>query len=137
MSILSEIEKIKERTFSLVLLSILLLIAPGVLIIFEFYRDLFSSMDSIKLILLSLAIITPFVFINFFAQMKTEKQAEDDIFFSMLLSIIFSGLVLYIVSLFKLFINKDIHYFIYLAMIIVVIFFGLIVLVTHSEKKGN
>ena len=59
MTIISEIEKVTEGSFLFVLFDILFLISPGLLTIFYFHRDLFLSLDPIKLILLSIAITLP------------------------------------------------------------------------------
>ena len=61
MTILSDIEKVTDESFLFVLFDTLFLISPGLLIIYYFHRDLFLNLDSIKLVLLSIATTLPFL----------------------------------------------------------------------------
>lgn len=65
MSILRDIEKITEENFLFVLFDSFFLISPGVLTIFYFRSDILSDLDSIKIILLSVAVSLPFILWNF------------------------------------------------------------------------
>lgn len=57
----------------LMTLFFILLFSPGMLIIFLFKHDLFSEMDTIKLLLVSIALTTPILVINFFTSIILEN----------------------------------------------------------------
>lgn len=61
MNILSKIEKVTEESFLFILFDGILLVSPGLMAIFYFYRETFLLLDTIKLILLSIAITLPIV----------------------------------------------------------------------------
>ena len=118
------IGKIIEESFWVGLFALVFLIAPGLMIIFYFYPDLFLSIDTIKLILLSLAFTTPVVLINMFLfgkiMNKKSNIAVDSIFAIFLTSsIIYIGL--FISYLFKLSFGNFIFLNIVLEIILIIL----------------
>ncbi len=115
MSIISEFEKIKHPHFLLVIFALLFSIAPGLMVVFLFHRDIFFNVDSLKLILLSIAITSPFIFYNsvcFALMSKSSKpkiapldkpsQSSDERFFAdVAISSIATGTIFYIALLLK------------------------------------
>ncbi|UTW03099.1 hypothetical protein KDX31_17500 [Amphritea atlantica] len=63
---ISELKGVTIRQSFIFLFVFLGSVSPGALIIFHFDRDLFIDLDSIKLIILSLAITLPVVLLNLF-----------------------------------------------------------------------
>lgn len=124
MSILSEIEKLKDETFIMGLLATLLMSIPGSTILFYFDKNLFLTLDFLKLLLISLAIITPLLLVNFiFISLPLElksgpKSSKENAFIYLLLSTIFSSFVLYISLLASFILNLSIGGFLYIIMVI-------------------
>lgn len=103
MSILSEIEKIKDETFGVAIIDGILLIIPGLTFIFYFSKELFLALDIVKLILLSISLMTPFLLLNIvilaiFLE-SNSRGAKENVFMSLTLSLIISAVLLYIVLL--------------------------------------
>src|SRR4051812_39403579 len=97
MSILSELEKIKDATFGAVFLCLTLLIAPGFGLIFIFKRELLIQLDIIKLVILSISIQMPFLLTNFVVAAMNEKSpSSNTVFNCLILAIILSGTLLYL-----------------------------------------
>jgi hypothetical protein len=98
MTFLKDLEKIKSKTAVFAFLGILLLIAPGAAIIFIFNYNLFLSLDISKLILLSVAIISPLIVINFTLSANTNDigSDKDSAFAHFIFSIMISSVVIYV-----------------------------------------
>lgn len=99
MSILSEIEKIRDRHFILFFFDVLFIVLPGVAGIFLFKSDLFVSMDWIKLILLSASMTAPVAFFNtllFAAAENIDLKEKDGFFYALSSSLIITGIGLYL-----------------------------------------
>ncbi|MBR9865883.1 MAG: hypothetical protein GYB20_02170 [Oceanospirillales bacterium] len=89
---ISELKGVTVRQSFIFLFVFLGSVSPGALIIFHFDRDLFTNLDSIKLIVLSLAISLPVVLLNLIVASvysdsynlkdkmndKEKQEAEDD-----------------------------------------------------------
>ena len=89
-----DITKIKENIW-VSIISFILVLSSGILAVIVFNYEVFISLDIIKLVLLSLAVITPFlvinIFISFLLDIFTNSNNSDDdqtIFTSCLLSLI-------------------------------------------------
>ena len=78
MTILSDIEKVTDESFLFVLFDTLFLISPGLLIIYYFHRDLFLNLDSIKLVLLSIATTLPFLCWNIILIFQLLYRGKSD-----------------------------------------------------------
>lgn len=104
MGVLAELEKIKDGHVLLGILNILLLIAPGVLILFWFHQNLFLSLDWVKLLLLSSAISAPFVFLNILTG-TIERTSSLDLFNNMTLAIWLYGICAFAVMAFCYFLK--------------------------------
>lgn len=101
MTILSEIEKIKEEVFGIIIIDLILFIAPGLTFIFYFSKELFLTIDVIKLILLSISFITPFLLVNFIlstilVEGGKSKGNKENVFISFSMSLLLSTMILYI-----------------------------------------
>ncbi len=58
------LKDIGEEPVATFFLNLILLITPGMLLIFYFHRDIFLTLDILKLILLSISFIAPFIIVN-------------------------------------------------------------------------
>ena len=97
---LGDIEKLESRTFVLAFLDFLFLVSPGVLIIFLYQRGLFVSLDWLRLVLLSISIMAPFVFLNiltFLTLTMDSTQKKQELFPTISLGIIVTGFFAYVV----------------------------------------
>ncbi len=99
MRFLKEInDEFQKEVFWISLFDILFFIAPGFLVLFIFYRDLFISLDAIKLILLALSISVPFVVLNaiFVGLLQSiyakTKNSEDNMFICATISLFFTNI---------------------------------------------
>lgn len=90
-----DIKQFKDKHFILALLAIILIIAPGFLEIFHFFRDIFINVDFFKLSLLSISFTLPFIFISTLIFHDADKDKNDSLFINFLLAVILSGLVNY------------------------------------------
>lgn len=142
MSFLSDIEKIKEETFWVALFDIIFLISPGFLILFYFKQNIFLDLDSIKLILLSVSIIAPFVFLNFLiivilsAAQKAEIKS-DDTFSFITLGIFFSNIIFYILFLVSCLLNFSFRITMFWLIGIELFFFFLSITIAILAKSKN
>lgn len=76
---ISELKSVTVRQSIIFLFVFLGSVSPGALIIFHFDRELFINLDSMKLIVLSLAISLPVVLLNMFvASIHTEASDQED-----------------------------------------------------------
>ncbi len=113
MNFLSEIDKIKEESFSAAVLNTILLIAPGLTFILHFSKELLITLDVLKLILLSISFIAPLLIINFIlVTIISDKMAFPDIkhdkgavFIIITLALLFSASILYIALFFGYILN--------------------------------
>jgi hypothetical protein len=103
---IKDFEKINKKTLSILVLNLLLLIGPGVAILYLFNNTLFLQLDFPKLTLLSIAIISPLLVINFFFGLKKEEtlsnMSEDDAYGNLTLSIFMSAFNIYLTIILKL-----------------------------------
>lgn len=98
MTILSELEKVRENTFWLIILDLIFLISPAILIIFHFQRDIFLTLDFFKIVLLSIAYVGPVIFWNaLICGIPINPSSKDELsLFSLIsASILCSNSVLY------------------------------------------
>jgi len=65
MSILSDFQNIEKEPVASTILNLLLMISVGMIAIFYFDKNLFLTLDTIKLILLAISINIPFIIIAF------------------------------------------------------------------------
>lgn len=108
MSFISEIEKTTEETFWFILFDLVFLIAPGFILLFYSSRDLFLTLDTIKLILLSVSFVAPFVFINsiFLAlSIRNGEAKKEDTFICFTLGILLTNIIFYIALLISYFLK--------------------------------
>ena len=101
MSFISEAEKITEANFLFVLLDAIFLVSPGLLVVFHFNRELFLGLDSIKLILLSIASTLPLVCWNIILltyliyKGKIEADERKEVFFTFSFSLAATSFIIY------------------------------------------
>jgi hypothetical protein len=116
---------------------LLFLISPGIAVIFFYDYTLFVSIDWIKLILLSLAIITPLTMINttimLSFEQKDEKTAEkSELFGAFSMGTMASGIILYICLLPSYFYGKSLKE---VVVFICVVEFGMIAVAYFLERR--
>ena len=99
MDIKETLKSIREdNTFSIGLLDILLLIAPGIAVIFVYQNSLFISLDWLKLILLSITITAPLVLLNTVLVPEFNDDGalkSNDLFGALTLSIWCTGILIF------------------------------------------
>lgn len=99
MNLKNFLENIKRETFITVFMSMVFLIAPGLTIIYLFKNPLFISFDSIKLVLLSLCMSSPFVLVNYIVfseEIDRLGEFKDSDYRGMVLAIAVAGISLYL-----------------------------------------
>jgi hypothetical protein len=144
MSILSELDKTTSKTF-VIFLDLLFLIVPGFLIWFYFYPDIFIKLDTIKLVLLSVAIILPFFIVNLiciFALMMSSPRSDkkfdvNDEIVGYTFSIICSNIIIYTIFLLGYFLKLKFKEALIVDIIIeiVIVLVTIIFLLKKSFKK--
>src|SRR5438309_7611028 len=101
----------KHKEFHFVFFDLVLLILPGAGIIFLFDRSLFLSLDWVKLVLLSGAIMAPLSFINtlFISAIddQFDPKKKDALFVELSLSILITSVALYIFALYGYFVARN------------------------------
>ena len=142
MSFLSDIENIKKETFWLALFDVIFLISPGFLILFYFKQNIFLDLDSIKLILLSVSIVTPFVLVNFLTIifLLTAQKIEiksDDTFSFITLGIFFTNIIFYILFLVSYLLNLSFKIIMFWLIGIELFFFCLSIVIVILTKLKN
>lgn len=97
-----DLENLKHPDFVFLVMATIFLITPGILVTFYFFRDIFNAIDTVKLIFLSIALVSPFVTINTFLLLyantddKSPEKDREQFYPSFLGSVFLSGLLLYI-----------------------------------------
>ena len=132
MNLLSDIEKIEKRVFWIGLFNLIFLVAPGVLLFFICDRNLFLSLDIIKLILLSFSVATPFAFVQSAVFGITQKSKTEDIMIDFTLGILVTSCGFYITFLFNYLLKLS---FIETIFILIFIVFILAILIVGASKK--
>ena len=110
-------DHIKKETFGVAFIVILLLIAPGFTALFYFFRELFVSLETLKVIILSISIVTPFLVINsaLFSQSlekdedSPSKGAEENMFLSLTYSAVLSACIVYTALFFSYLLNLSLQ----------------------------
>jgi hypothetical protein len=137
------LKSLADGKFILSLLCLLLLFVPGVTYIFYFNSNLFINLDLIKVILLSLAFVTPFIFINFlFLIINSIKNYLDSNlnseFFSLFtLSVVYSGILIYTSLIFTYFFQLSFKNSVIICLILELISMFIIGLVIDRNKRIN
>ncbi len=101
-----ELEKlVKNKGFLAIFISVLFLFTPGFLVIYHFKPNLFLELSDIKLALLSVSFLAPFVVTNIFFSVfdsisyflgeEGSPKDKDHLFLEVLFAIWTSGLLLY------------------------------------------
>jgi hypothetical protein len=106
MSFLKELDHIKSDTAILSFLAVLLLVTPGTAFIFIYANKLFLELETIKLVLLSVSAISPFIVLNFFLSAIDDPKATS--YQNLILSILLSGITIYFTLVGCYFFKKDI-----------------------------
>ncbi|MEI8130707.1 MAG: hypothetical protein WCG55_04360 [bacterium] len=113
MSLITDIQKIKNPTFVLAVIALLLLVTPGFLFVFYFNRPLFEQLEFLKLLFLSLGCMTPLVAFHFFTAPSMHEEGSNtsnENFTSLIFSILISSAAMYL-SLFAAYcFGESLHY---------------------------
>lgn len=89
----------KDRAFILAAFAVIFLILPGITGIYLYLPDLLTSLDWVKLVLLSLSVTAPVSIINTMVIIgiaKRKKERDDDLFYDFILGSIITGITIYI-----------------------------------------
>ncbi len=132
-----KIDDIKGETFILGLLDLVFLIAPGIAVIFLQDSTLLLSMDWIKLIFISVAIVSPtaFLLMTLFFVREAIKENRYELFPVFSFGLIGNGITIYFILALNYFYPKPLYqYFILIAVVyLVCILFSLIKLRKHNK----
>lgn len=129
------IEAVGTRRFSLVFLCLLLMVLPGTSVVYYYKQQLFLDFDVTKLVLFSLMLVAPLIFINFILVISKiidqDNFSDEDAMTSLSVAIFMSGFITY-VSLFISWILKfEIKTFFYVVLGIQT----LLVIVEFNEQR--
>lgn len=105
MNVITKLKDLHSEDFLLTVLALIFLISPGILTFFFFDRELFLTIDTTKLLFISVSIIIPFIFLNlaltilkFHNPGLSSTNKEDELFIYLLISLIITNF-LFILSL--------------------------------------
>ena len=73
---LPDIEKLSSKTYLIISTVCMATVVPGTLYLYLFERDLFVSLDFFKILLLSIALTSPILGINFIVSTKLSFKKE-------------------------------------------------------------
>lgn len=100
MGILKDLEKINKKTFSIFLLNLLLLITPGVTVLFLFHYNLYINLDFPKMFILTISLISPLLILNYLLGIRDgetiPQMSEEDTYSNLTFAIFISAFVLYL-----------------------------------------
>ena len=135
---LPDIEKIKNKHFLLFFFDILFLILPGLATIFFFQKDIFLSLDWIKLIFLSASLVAPVAFFNTLLLLGVDdkkQNSEDGLFIALSMSLIITGFLFYLLLAAAYFIGYSLEVNIMVLIILEVA--GTAISMAHEAKKNK
>lgn len=144
MGLISEFERIKDGSFLFGIFSLILMLSPGAVFLFLFANSIFLIVDFFKLILLSLSIFTPIVFLNVFISLvmfpKTNDQTNnhDWLFLRIGLHAVLTGMVSDIIFVFYyiFFPDHNIQHLFWIFFVLE-IFVILIMTVAHKPEENK
>ncbi len=132
MSILQDFfEKFKDDLFWFIFLDIIFLISPGFLVIFIFFRDIFLTLDTLKLILLVISITAPISFMITAILESPKDTIKRDLFREFSLGICITGVILSFPVFLSWVLRYSFNQFIFLT-----IAFGILI-ISFSKKLIN
>jgi uncharacterized membrane protein len=141
MPLLADIHNLK-RTFALLLIGAIFLIAPGALTIFIFDQALFESLDVIKLCLLSVSITAPFtmlfaIILQEIDRTKTPQDADELIFTSLILGSLTTGFIWYVSLLIAFISGLRFMHFVFMAIAFETLVFIAILIEDRKKRTGS
>ncbi|MFZ2763744.1 MAG: hypothetical protein WAX80_01760 [Minisyncoccia bacterium] len=92
----------KDRVSLIIFFDLLFMALPGVLVVFNFDKDLFMSIDWVKLILLATSITLPVSFVDtifILGIMEKKISKEEGLFFAFSIGSILAGLTFFVALL--------------------------------------
>ena len=128
---------LNNKFFWVSLFDVLFLTVPGILWLYKFDREALFGLETTKLVLLSVAITSPLVFINSLAMSSWRDNIKKDIFYIFTLGIMMTSLV-FGISILLYYLNNSfnkqlISFPVFILILIAIDFFGLFV--DYSEEK--
>jgi hypothetical protein len=116
-------EDFTNSAFLIAFFSLLFLVLPGVATLFLFDRNLFMSLDWVKLIMLGTALTLPINLFNIFMSLLTDKNIKaDDEFIHFSVGIVMAGISIYLALLASHFISMSLSLMMFLAFGVNVVF---------------
>ena len=114
------VQEVRKKEFLFAFFDFLLIMLPGAGILYVFERATFLSVDWIKLLLLSGAMMAPLVFFNILVMTAWDDEPlpknKDTLFFYLTVSCMISSLLLYVAALVSyLWQGTSVRYFIVFA----------------------
>lgn len=100
MELIGDLKTLKDKAVVLGIFAVVFIILPGIAGIYLFKPELISSLDWVKLVLLSAALTAPLVVINSMAITVFEnrkKEKKDTFFYDFIEGTLFTGISIYIV----------------------------------------
>jgi len=132
MSILSDFQNIEKEPVALAILDLLLMTSVGMLAIFYFDKNLFLTLDTIKLILLAISITTPFIMPVFFSLALKLKNTFETFSVSIMLTSVSFFITLVITDIAK---RKSLIFPLDMIALIILIFEMAIIIFIREETK--
>ena len=143
---INDFRGIPPITWSFIVVMVIGTIIPGLLLVFLFRPDLFMSIETIKLLLLSMGITLPVWLCNtilaaIIMDKLTSTEKEDQVGFHLqimgLLGAIFSVPALFLPAIIEMFVDLSPHvaFYIGFGIEIAIVLFG--ILLIKNDKKSN
>ena len=98
MDIIDQVKKLEAFHFAVVILGFVGTVSPGLLVLFLFKRELFLSLDFLKLILLSISLSLPIILCNLFlvGPISENNESKIEIRDALAMALVVSSAVFYL-----------------------------------------
>jgi hypothetical protein len=142
MDVIDQVKKLEAFHFVASIVGFVGIISPGLLILFLFKRDLFISLDLIKLILLSVSLSLPIILFNLFlwgALPDDSKESKNTIAIDLVVALVTSSTVFYLPLAVTFLWGLGFHAYLWILVVLEVILAIIAVLISivDSSKKKN
>jgi hypothetical protein len=137
MGLHKDIKALESRTFILAFFSLLFLISPGIAVIYLYLPALFHDLEWVKLILLSVAFTSPFVFLNttLIAAYEQGMGNKEDFFTEFCMGAVMTGLLIYLLIIASYILDRTFSHIIYALLAIEVLCVGAVMIHGQLRKQ--
>jgi hypothetical protein len=142
MDIIDQAKKLEAQHFVMSILGFVGVISPGFLILFIFKRDLFISLDVLKLILLSVSLSLPIVWCNFslWAALSGDSEgAKSGTAGTLVMALLISSVVVYLPLVVTFLWGLGLHTYVWILVVLEIILAvtAILISIVDSLKKKN